>query len=137
MIDHWMLQHGEKMKKGIAWIIILLSMSVMLSMVITKQISGKASVFGVRPYFIMSGSMEPTIKTHQFVLAVPVDPDEIAVGDIVSYDKHFVGNKAIKRTIIHRIIRIDGDEITCKGDNNDAADAPIDRSCVQYKVIKY
>lgn len=86
----------------------------------------------------MSGSMEPTIHTHQFVIAVPITPDKIKVGDIVTYDLHSTLNRNIKETIIHRVIAInDDDTFVFKGDNNAEPDEPVRAQNIGYKIIRY
>lgn len=111
--------------------------TVILSMTITKYTSGKATIFGYKPFFIMSGSMEPTIHTHQLVVAVPITPDKVKVGDIVTYDLHSTLNRNIKKTIIHRVIAIDNDKFIFKGDNNSKADEPVNPENIGYKIIRY
>lgn len=137
MVEHWFLKHKEQIKKLIVYIIIMINVIIVASMFLTKQLTGKASILGYRPYFIMSGSMEPTIMTHQFVLAVPVDPDDVAVGDIITYDRYLNEKQTIKKTIIHRVIEVDENMIVCKGDNNENADKPISSDQIGYKIILY
>lgn len=137
MVEHWFLHNGNKLKKVLIWMILILNVSVVASMCITKYVSGKATVFGYRPYFIMSGSMEPTIKTYQLVLAVPVDASDVQVGDIITYDRYSTVSKLIKQTVIHRVISIDDKEVICKGDNNACADRPININQIGYKIIAY
>ena len=137
MAEHWFLQHKEKLRQWAVRIILFVYVTVIASMCITKGVSGKASIFGYRPYFIMSGSMEPTIKTYQFVLGVPVEPEDVAVGDIIAYNRYSSASKAIKQTVIHRVVTIDDQTVTCKGDNNKDADRPVDVSRIGYKIIAY
>lgn len=138
MIDHFFITHAYDISKWIKRVSILLLMSVLLSMIFTKCTTGKPSIFGYKPFFIMSESMEPTIHKHQFVLAVPVDADEVQVGDIVTYDLYSNVNKALKETIIHRVIAINDDgSFFFKGDNNEKADKAVDASRIGYKIILY
>lgn len=137
MVEHWFLHNGNKLKKALIWMILILNVSVVASMCITKHVSGKATVFGYRPYFIVSGSMEPTIKTYQLVLAVPVDASDVQVGDIITYDRYSTVSKLIKQTVIHRVISIDDETVICKGDNNEHADEPVSIERIGYKVIIY
>ena len=58
-----------------------------LSFLITGIETGKPSIFGFRPFYVMTGSMEPTIRTHSLVLAVPISPEEVREGDIVTYTR--------------------------------------------------
>lgn len=85
-----------------------------------------AAVHAVPPvrFLTISGhSMEPVI-THADVIAVTtqVDLDELEVGDIIVYN-YDTGYETI--FIVHRIIAIDENGITTKGDSNDGADSHI------------
>jgi len=81
----------------------------------------KISIPGVRwANFSTTGSMLPVLGSGAFALQiVPLKPDDIQVGDIVSY--HYDG-----RIIIHRVIETGSDEsgryFITKGDNNPEAD---------------
>lgn len=55
---------------------------------------------------------------------------EIERGDIIIYQSP---NSPI--TIVHRVIEIDGNTITTKGDNNQGADQPIERNRIHGKVV--
>ena len=95
-------------------------------------LTGKSHIFGYKPLFIMSGSMEPTIKTYQLVLSVPVTADEVSVNDIVTY------TSPSGLRIIHRIIDITDEGFVFKGDNNAKSDENIVKADqIGYKVIWY
>ncbi|PJA51231.1 signal peptidase I, partial [Candidatus Shapirobacteria bacterium CG_4_9_14_3_um_filter_36_12] len=75
-----------------------------------------------RTYVVVSGSMEPTIKTGSIVLTKPVNPKEIKVGDIVA----FTSPSNSKDVILHRIFGIKSESplrFSTKGDNNNPPDA--------------
>lgn len=63
-------------------------------------------------------------------LLLVVKPADLAVGDIVIYQRN--GNGV---TIVHRIVEADASKVVTKGDNNAAADQPIGRQDVQGKVV--
>jgi len=71
--------------------------------------------------FTNTNSMDPLIDDgSQAIQIVPKTPEEIKVGDIISYDSGSHG------TIIHRVIQISKDDkgwyATVKGDNNPSPD---------------
>jgi signal peptidase len=77
-------------------------------------------VFPIRPYVILTGSMEPLINPGDIVLVRRIDADDnVQVGDVIEY-------KSGDIYIFHRIIEIvEEDEETkyrTKGDNNSAED---------------
>ena len=74
-----------KIVNAVSVLVIIASVVVLLSVVLTK--SGEApSVFGFSMFRVMTGSMEPTIRTDSFIIVKKMDPAQIEVGDItVSY----------------------------------------------------
>lgn len=101
-----------------------------LSIMATKFATGKPSIFGFRPILVVSGSMEPTIKTGSIVIASPIDAKDVQIGDIVTY-------KCKGATIVHRVIEITDDGLfVFKGDHNQNEDDPVDPSQIGY-IIKY
>lgn len=78
------------------------------------------SVFGWKPFIVLSGSMEDNIMPGDLILTKEIDTSELKVGDVISFrtDKYTV--------ITHRIIKIVEEEgerkYYTKGDNNDTAD---------------
>ncbi len=83
--------------------------------------------FGYTTFNITSGSMEPTIYKEDYVF-VKLNNKNIKKGDIITF-------KTNKTIITHRIVEIDKDTITTRGDNNNVNDAPINRKEVIGKVV--
>lgn len=85
-----------------------------------------AAVHAVPPvrFLTISGhSMEPVItKADVIAVTTQVDPDELEVGDIIVYN-YDTGDETV--SIAHRIVAIDENGITTKGDSNDGADSHI------------
>lgn len=73
-------------------------------------------VFGVRPYAVTTGSMEPTIPEGGVCF---VDQrarfDKVSEGDIIVF-------RLGELLVTHRAVRIDGGGITTKGDANNTED---------------
>ncbi len=89
--------------------------------------------FGIRVAIILSGSMEPELEINDFVIVKRVK--DIKVGDIVTYRQNNKGNE-----IIHRIVKIEGDIVTTKGEANNSVDPVIskdDITGVYVGKIKY
>lgn len=76
-----------------------------------------------RSYIIVSPSMEPTINAGDMIFVKKVNVDKLEEGDIISFNKENI-------VATHRIINIDGDTVTTKGDNNNLEDTPIKKSDV-------
>ena len=110
-----------------------------LSILITGIRTGKPSIFGFRPFFVMTGSMEPTIRAHSLVVAVPVYPDEVRTGDIVTYTREAAdtlgGQIRIPFTVIHRVRGIRDDLLIFQGDNEVEPDPPVRAEQIGYRVV--
>lgn len=74
---------------------------------------------GLTPYSVLSGSMEPTYHVGSLIYVKDVKPEEITVGDPIT----FVLNENLV-VATHRVIKIDSSnqQFYTKGDANDAAD---------------
>lgn len=84
------------------------------------------NIFGYSIFKTETGSMKNVIEIGDFVILKL--GAEIHEGDIVTYKEN-------NSFITHRIIKIQGDEIITKGDNNNTLDDPIKRENVIGKVI--
>lgn len=82
--------------------------------------------FGYGMAVILSGSMEDTLSIDDLVLIHR--QKEYEVGDIVVYQSD-------AELIIHRIVKMDKDELVTQGDANHVPDAPIRFSDVKGKMI--
>jgi len=73
--------------------------------------------FGITPYVVLSGSMEPTIKTGSICfINKHVKYEKIKEKDIIAF-------KMSDGTLVtHRIVSITDEEFITKGDNNDDQD---------------
>ena len=119
-------------------LIITISLIVIFLLAFSKFTTGKASIFGYKPFFIMSGSMEPTIHTHQLVLGQLTSSEEVEVGDIVSYTL-YDETGLFHEEIIHRIIGLTDDgEYIFKGDANSKQDKlSVSKEQINFKNIMY
>lgn len=83
--------------------------------------------FGVGISVVLSGSMDPELSVDDVIIVKKTD--DYGVDDMVVFNDHGI-------LVVHRVISIDGDNITTKGDANNTADEPITRDVVKGKVIK-
>lgn len=81
--------------------------------------------FGIGVSVVQSGSMEPTFKKGDMLFINKTD--DLKEGDIVVY-------KTGNILVVHRIVSIDGYNITTKGDANNTTDNPITKADVKGKV---
>ena len=75
---------------------------------------------------VLSGSMESRLSVDDLVIIKATE--NYQVNDIVLYQE---GNSLV----IHRIIEIDGDTVTTKGDANNVADEPINKSQIKGVLV--
>ena len=102
--------------------------------VLTLRFLGETpSIFGYSFYYVLTESMEPEIEAGEMILGEQAAPEDLRVGDIVTYQGQ---TGAVKDKIItHKIVEIDGDIITTKGVANDLADPPISSSQVMSRYV--
>lgn len=82
--------------------------------------------FGYGMSVVLSGSMEDRLSVDDLVIIKATD--DYKVNDIVLFQE---GNSLV----IHRIIEIDGDTVTTKGDANNVADEPINKSQIKGVLV--
>ncbi len=78
------------------------------------------NLFGIRTFIVVSGSMEPEIKTGSIAyINTNVDVHDIEVGDIICFNVDDV-------QVTHRVIKKNEDSFITKGDFNNTEDlAPV------------
>jgi signal peptidase I len=80
-------------------------------------VAAVAAILGYRNLVVLSGSMTPTIRTGDLVVARPVSPLELKIGDIVTFRQPGGG-----RLITHRVRRLSRQgssvAVTTRGDAN-------------------
>lgn len=126
----------------------VLAAIAVFSFVRAKQTGTDPYILGYRPIYIMTGSMEPEIKTHSIVLVKQLkDNEEIKKDEIIVFedkqtvlaeaeDKNEDANKT--QIVVHRVKDVDKEtgKITTKGDNNYKEDInDITRKNVKAKVV--
>lgn len=124
------------MVRKAAWNIITVLVGIMLlSMVVSKAVTGWSSIFTYRVFYIMSESMEPVIHENQLAMGKLLPADAVLqVGEIYAYRKKGAFGTEI---IIHRLIEItDEGQYRFKGDNNALPDGDsVERGDVGYILL--
>lgn len=112
-------------KKSSVWdvivnILLVLSFGVLILAVITamkfKENPEEAFLFGYKPVYILTGSMEPTLREKGICVVKQCGYDDVEVNDIIMYQIE-------DKTITHRVVEKTEEGIRTKGDNNDVQDA--------------
>jgi len=113
---------------GIIIIIIFLPILIVNTTLIVKSYIHKdriPDIFGFKPFIVLSGSMEPTIKTGDIAIIKNAKKEVLKEGDIIAF-------RSGTSVVTHRIIEIKEDKFITKGDNNNTED----RFPVEYKDIE-
>lgn len=84
--------------------------------------------FGYGAAVVLSGSMEPAIRTDELIIVQAREDYE--VGDVVVYQTGYT-------MVVHRIVAMDGQTVVTRGDANNTDDAPMELSCIKGKVIAH
>lgn len=111
-------------------IIIMLGIIAMAAIWISIQLNVKnkeyINIFGYSMFRTATGSMSPTIQIGDIVF-VKIG-EEAKEEDIITYKKD-------NEFITHRIIKIDGEAIIAKGDNNNTEDEAITKEAIIGRVV--
>ena len=107
----------KKIVGGIFTALVVLVLVFCIVIVVQVKRSNKPFFFGYGTYFVLTGSMEPTIHVGDVIIVEKVDSieDLTAMEDIVTY--HGKEGEFAGKTVTHRIVKIDGDTIVTKGDS--------------------
>lgn len=115
--EHGLLYYiGLGLSFGLLALVLLLAALVVIVPAATRS----------TPYTILTSSMEPGLPPGTLVIVKPIDPQDIKIGTIVTYQLES-GEKAV---VTHRVIEIQGPNLPggdpsfiTKGDANSAPDA--------------
>ena len=111
-----------------AILLVLLGLVIYGKAILTFTDNMYPNYFGYTFFEVVSGSMEPTLHINDVIL-VKVTNKDLKEKDIIAFNDE-------DAVITHRILFINGDVITVKGDNNDVVDKPITKEQVIGKVVK-
>jgi len=98
----------------------IVSTCVLILVVIMVILLVGVRLFGLTPYTVLTGSMEPEYHVGSIIYLSKVTPENMKVGDPVTYDTHGI-------TVTHRIIEVKNDPeygilYRTQGDANNTAD---------------
>lgn len=133
ILDNKYFQIPYKIIKTIIFLVLI----CYLAFIIIQRVSGNQSVFGYRLFSVATGSMVPDYNIDDVLAIKDVNPDELQVGDDITY----LGNKqdVNGRIVTHRIISIEEKngkkEYITKGINNSVEDPTIEANQIYGKVI--
>lgn len=107
----------------IVTLIAVLILTICMIIIVKKIINPDKvpDVLGIKPFIVLTGSMEPTVRIGDMAIIKEINPENLKVGDIIAFR-----NTEEKTITLHRITEIDRSETNVtfrtKGDNNQAED---------------
>lgn len=117
-----------KIVKNILLCLLLAVSLLYVFVIVSTRLYPNFYPFGIRMALVLTDSMSPVLNADDFVVIKRAE--DINVDDIIVYKESDTNNE-----IIHRVIKIDDDEIITKGDANNTADKPIVEAQVRGKLI--
>ena len=141
----------KKIFKFLEQIIVTVCIAGIVSTIYTSLIYGQGTIFGYKFMFVPTESMIPVINPNDIIIGIPVKPEDVKLGDIVTYVKspngdydkesniidYILHGKGETYTVVHRVIERDlnGDFIF-KGDNNSEKDLlPVKSKQIRCKIV--
>ena len=118
----------KRIKDRILSVIIIILLIISTLMITSKIKTGRANIFGYRPFIVQSESMLPDYKVGTLLIAKVVE--DVDVGEVYAY------KNALGMTIVHRLVDITEEGYIFKGDNNDFTDKPVQIEDIHYKIIR-
>jgi signal peptidase len=123
------------------YVLVIVFVFTLYSTISSRLNGGKPKIFGKEIMSVLSGSMEPGIKTGSIIGVVPVSPSQQGTfksGDVITFKSAEDPNILIT----HRVVSIKGIgsslEYITKGDNNDSEDPkPIPSGNVVAKYVNF
>ena len=117
----------KKIWSVLSTVLIVLMIVCTVLLVAIKFIGETPSVFGYNLYYIVTGSMEPTIRVGDVILGKDVTADELSVGDIVTFRGE--SGELEGKIVTHRVQSVYEENgqtyLITRGDANTADDPPV------------
>ncbi|WP_409252200.1 signal peptidase I SipW [Bacillus sp. SCS-153A] len=120
-------------------VFIIIMLLALYSVLSSRMSGGEPEIFGYQVKSVLSGSMEPSIKTGSIIaIKKTEDPANYEVGDVLTFKSLDDPNTLITHRVVE-IKTIDSQiHYVTKGDNNDANDSnPIPSSNVVGKYVGF
>lgn len=118
----------HRLGAALPYLVFLLAVLIILNVVWALGRQETPSFFGYSVLYIKSGSMEPSIMTGDIIVVKRTDPDDLSVGDVITFETRIeAGGTSVLTTVTHRIVGAEGvgedRTFTTRGDANNVDDA--------------
>lgn len=102
----------------VAWAVLLSAVAVLAVGVLVPRVAGAT------PYAVLTGSMQPRLPPGTLVVVKSVDADEVAVGDVVTYQLESGRPTVVTHRVVGLSQNLAGESsLVTQGDANDVPDA--------------
>ena len=105
---------------AIGILVIILVLNVYLLIQTKVNPDSTPSIFGYKPYIVMSGSMEKTMSSGDLVIVKETEIEKINIGDIIAYRDS--DDNIITHRVVEKLETAKGMCFRTKGDNNNTID---------------
>lgn len=100
-------------------ILLIFIISICIIFINKKQSENKVpSLFNIVPSVVLTNSMSPTINPGDLIITKKINSTELKVGDVVTFYGKVNNERAL---ITHRIVKIEEDTVTTRGDNHEVS----------------
>ena len=125
----------QKVSNWLFGIVVVILLSILaINIHITIQAKNNEnvvpSVFGYRPFFVLSGSMEKEIHKGDLIITKIIEPSTLKINDVIAFRDE--ENTVTTHRIIDMIERDGNTFFVTKGDNNNTQD----QNLVEYKDVE-
>lgn len=125
----------QKVSNWLFGIVVVILLSILaINIHITIQAKNNEnvvpSVFGYRPFFVLSGSMEKEIHKGDLIITKIIEPSTLKINDVIAFRDE--ENTVTTHRIIDMIERDGNTYFVTKGDNNNTQD----QNLVEYKDVE-
>ena len=101
----------------VSWFVLLAVLLVLAVSVLVPRLGGAT------PYTILTGSMAPGMPPGTLVVVRPIEPDDIAIGDVVTYQLESGDATVVTHRVVAQSYDLTGQlAFTTQGDANEAPD---------------
>lgn len=102
---------------GISWVLLLIVAVLAIVVVVVPAVTGS------HPYTVLTGSMEPQYPPGTLVVVRDVDPAEIAIGDVITFQLRSGEPQVVTHRVVGVQLAVDGETtFVTQGDANNTAD---------------
>lgn len=128
-----MIKRISKCFKIVSYCLFALIICMSLFVLTLRFLGESPSIFGYSFYYVLTESMEPEIMAGEMILCRSADPEELQVGDIITYQGETGTFK--DKIITHKIVEINDGIFTTQGVANDVPDPSINASQILARYV--